>query len=55
MVRLRVRALDWAGLPESVTFNATGAASAAAEGVPAIVPLAASVRPAGSAPLASAQ
>ena len=54
MVRVSVRVLDFAGFPESVTFKPSAAAVAAAEGVPVIVPLAASVRPAGSAPLASA-
>jgi hypothetical protein len=54
MARLSERVLDCAGLPESVTCRSS-AALAAALGVPVIVPLAARVRPAGSAPLASAQ
>ena len=55
MVRVRERALDCAGLPESVTCTSMAAAFTAAEGVPAIVPLALSVRPDGSMPFASAQ
>jgi hypothetical protein len=55
MVRVGERALDWAGLPESVTCTSMAAEFTAADGMPVIAPLAASARPAGSAPLASAQ
>lgn len=53
MVRLNVRALDWAGLPESVTCKPIGVEFAGADGVPVIAPLAVSASPGGSVPLAS--
>ena len=55
MVRLSARVVVCAGLAESVTRTSIAVAFAATEGVPLMVPLAASVSPAGSAPLASAQ
>ena len=55
MVRLNTRLVVCTGLPESVTRKPIAVAFAAAVGVPVIVPLAASVRPDGSVPLASAQ
>ena len=55
MVRLSERVVVWTGLAESVTRTPIAVAFTAAVGVPLIVPLAASVRPVGSVPLASAQ